>query len=187
MSYYGPQARNGANLPHRVTFATFAEGKIIEGKLSDFKTPETKHLWVDSKCPMPTTKPKRKKAEPKPKEEPNIEEMNKRMADRRAWLDGEPMPEGTKEFFKRRKAIAKITYMDELKEMEKTGWYSVTKAAHICKVNESTVRIWVNTGIVKNVKKSQYRCNARYVILEEIKTITKNRSQFIEKRKGKAA
>lgn len=183
MSYYSPQARNGANLPHRVTFASFAEGDRIEGKLSDWRK-EYELLMRIGKKPQNTAKAK---AKIKPKEEPNIEEMNKRMADRRAWLDGEPMPEGTKEFFKRRKAIAKITYIDELKEMEKTGWYSVTKAAHICKVNESTVRIWVNTGIVKNVKKSQYRCNARYVILEEIKTITKNRSQFIEKRKGKAA
>lgn len=183
MSYYSPQSRNGANLPHRVTFATFAEGKPIKGKLSDWKK-EFDLLMRIGKLPPRTPKAA---AKVKVKEEPNVEEMNKRMADRRAWLDGQPMPEGTKEFFKRRKAIIKVTYFDELKEMEKAGWYSVTRAASICKVSESTVRIWVNTGIVQNVKKSQYRRNARYVILKEIKSITKNRSQFIDKRKGKVA
>lgn len=47
MSYYSAQARNAANLPHRVSFASFAEGKPIEGKLSDFKTDATRHLWRD--------------------------------------------------------------------------------------------------------------------------------------------
>ena len=37
MSYYSPQSRNGAYLPHAVTFATFAEGAPIEGKLSDWR------------------------------------------------------------------------------------------------------------------------------------------------------
>lgn len=183
MSYYSPQARNGANLPHRVTFASFAEGDRIEGKLSDWKK-EFDLLMRIGKLPPRTPKAA---AKVKAKEEPNIDEILQRIANTRAWLDGQPMPESTKEFFKRRKAIVKVTYFDELKEMEKAGWYSVARAASICKVNESTVRIWVNTGIVQNVKKSQYRRNARYVILKEIKSITKNRSLFIEKRKGKAA
>lgn len=183
MSYYSPQARNGANLPHRVTFASFAEGDRIEGKLSDWKK-EFDLLMRIGKLPPSTPKAA---AEVKVKEEPNIDEILQRIANTRAWLDGQPMPEGTKEFFKRRKALVKITYYDELEEMAKIGWYSVTRAATLCKVSESTVRIWVNTGIVQNVKKSQYRRNARYVILKEIKSITKNRSQFIEKRKGKAA
>ena len=34
---YGAQTYNGAYKPHNVTFATFAEGNRIEGKLSDWK------------------------------------------------------------------------------------------------------------------------------------------------------
>ena len=181
MSYYSPQARNGANLPHRVTFATFAEGKPIEGKLSDWRQ-EYDLLMKDGKLP-----PKTRKPEPKKKEEPNVDELIKRITERRAWLDGQPMPDGTKEFFKRRKIVTRFTYFDEINAMEKIGWYSVTKAAQLCNVNESTVRGWITSGIVKQVQWSKYRRNARYAVLEEIKSIAKSRSVFIQKRKGKAA
>ena len=174
MSYYSPQARNGENLPHRVSFASFAEGKPIEGKLSDWRQ-EYDLLMKDGKLP-----PKTRKPEPKKKEQPNVDELIKRVTDRRLWLDGQPPPN-------RRKTIAKVTYLDELKEMKKTGWQSVTEAAAICHIDMTTLRIWINVGIVKNVKLSKYRRKARFVLLEEVKNISQNRSLFIEKRKGKAA
>lgn len=52
MSYYSAQAANGAYKPHNVTFAAFAEGKPIEGKLSDFKG-NLRHLWRDDEPPQP--------------------------------------------------------------------------------------------------------------------------------------
>ena len=174
MSYYSPQARNGENLPHRVSFASFAEGKPIEGKLSDWKQ-EYDLLMKDGKLP-----PKTRKPEPKKKEHPNVDELIKRITDRRLWLDEQPPPN-------RRKKISKVTYLDELKEMKKTGWQSVTEAAAICRIDMTTLRIWINVGIVKNVKLSKYRRKARFVLLEEVKNISQNRSLFIEKRKGKAA
>lgn len=62
MSYYSPQARNGANLPHRVSFANFAEGERIQGKLSDFKTDATRHLWRDTEPELIKTSRKPPKA-----------------------------------------------------------------------------------------------------------------------------
>lgn len=183
MSYYSAQAANGANLPHRVTFASFAEGKPIEGKLSDWKK-DYDLLMRIGKLPQKTP---RAQAKVKKKEEPNVDELIKRITERRAWLDGQPMPDGTKEFFKRRKTVTRFTYFDEINAMEKIGWYSVTKAAQLCNVNESTVRGWITSGIVKQVQWSKYRRNARYAVLEEIKSIAKSRSVFIQKRKGKAA
>ncbi len=64
MSYYSPQARNGAYKPHNVTFATFAEGTRIE-KLSSFKTPETAHLWKDDIIESPRKEKERKIVERK--------------------------------------------------------------------------------------------------------------------------
>lgn len=174
MSYYSPQARNAANLPHRVSFASFAEGSRIEGKLSDWKL-EHDLLMRIGKLPQRTP---RAQAKVKKKEEPNVDEILQRIAQTRAWLDEQPPPN-------RRKKISKVTYLDELKEMKKTGWQSVTEAAAICRIDMTTLRIWINVGIVKNVKLSKYRRKARFVLLEEVKNISQNRSLFIEKRKGK--
>jgi hypothetical protein len=65
MSYYSAQARNAAHLPHNVTFATFSQGKQVEGKLSDFKTAETRHLWKDDIIESPRKAKERKAVERK--------------------------------------------------------------------------------------------------------------------------
>lgn len=56
---------NLAYLPHDVTPASYAEGIRIEGKLSDFKTPETRHLWRDDYIESPRKEKQREVTERK--------------------------------------------------------------------------------------------------------------------------
>lgn len=138
MSYYSPQARNGANLPHRVTFASFAEGDRIEGKLSDFKTKDTKHLWRDD---PPRKIPETNNSEMTSQE---IDEMFARIQDRKVH-------------------VQKLSRNNDFimdKPHESYRWGTARQISDWVNIKCNTISRWIHDRYIKNIiprnKKSGY-------------------------------
>lgn len=149
---------NLAHLPHDVIQAANSTGTRINGKLSDFKTPETAHLWRDEDTPpMPRKKPTRtaKQAESDEKKRgrgnTGLTQKILRQNANKSW--GE--------------------YKAEMERLSADGWYNMQTIAAMTGVQILKLRRMYYDGIITQVRQSKVRSSAVFVRLDEVEKLLK--------------
>lgn len=149
---------NLAHLPHDVIQAANASGTRINGKLSDFKTPETAHLWRDEDTPpMPRKKPPRtaKQAESDEKKrgrgKTGLTQKKLKQCANKSW--GE--------------------YKAEMERLSADGWYNMPTIAEMTGAQILKLRRMYYYGIITQVRQSKVRSSAVFVRLDEVEKLLK--------------
>ncbi len=149
---------NLAHLPHDVIQAANSTGTRINGKLSDFKTPETAHLWRDEDTPpMPRKKPPRtaKQAESDEKKRgrgnTGLTQKTLRQNANKSW--GE--------------------YKAEMERLSADGWYNMQTIAAMTGAQILKLRRMYYDGIITQVRQSKVRSSAVFVRLDEVEKLLK--------------
>lgn len=149
---------NLAHLPHDVIQAANASGTRINGKLSDFKTPETAHLWRDEDTPpMPRKKPPRtaKQAESdaakRGRGNTGLMQKTLRQNANKSW--GE--------------------YKAEMERLSADGWYNMPTIAEMTGAQILKLRRMYYDGIITQVRQSKVRSSAVFVRLDEVEKLLK--------------
>lgn len=154
---------NLAHLPHDVIQAANASGTRINGKLSDFKTPETAHLWRDEDTPpMPRKKPPRtaKQAESDEKKRgrgnTGLTQKTLRQNANKSW--GE--------------------YKAEMERLSADGWYNMQTIAAMTGAQILKLRRMYYDGIITQVRQSKVRSSAVFVRLDEVEKLLKGEVKY---------
>lgn len=153
---------NLAHLPHAVTPASYAEGRAIEGKLSDFKTPETRHLWRDEDTPpMPRKKP--------PRTEKQAECDEKKRGRGKTGLTQKKLKQCANKSWGEYKA--------EMEQLSAEGWYNMQTIAAMTGVSRVKIRRMYHDGIITQVRQSKVRSSAVFVRLDEVEKLLKGEAK----------
>lgn len=150
---------NLAHLPHDVIQAANSTGTRINGKLSDFKTPETAHLWRDEDTPpMPRKKPPRtaKQAESDEKKrgrgKTGLTQKKLKQCANKSWDE----------------------YKGEMERLSADGWYNMPTIAAMIGVSRVKIRRMYHDGIITQVRQSKVRSSAVFVRLDEVEKLLKD-------------
>jgi len=147
---------NGHYNVHDVILAGSPSGERIRGKLSDFKTPETAHLWRDSDTPpMPRKK----------------QERTEKQAVSDAAKRGRGKSNRTRESLLEDISRSWSEYRAELESLKSQGWYNIPAVAEMTGAPILKIRRMYYDGKIKNVLQSKVRNCAIFVRLEDVEKL----------------